>query len=215
MRTRIKFCGLVRPVDVDAAVAVGVDAIGLVFYPKSPRLLAVDDAAALRRRLPSFVLAVGLVVNATPEEVDALRSRVGLDVVQFHGDESPEQCARVAPTPWWRALRVGAQPFDFAAQARRFDGADCILVDADSPGYGGSGHVFDWDAIPHGHGTRLVASGGLHAGNVGEAMARLRPFAVDSSTGIQGAGPREKDPAKMEAFADAVRRADAAAAPSR
>ena len=107
MRTRVKYCGLVRPQDVDAAVAIGVDAIGFVFYPRSPRLLDAATAAALRRRLPSWVMSVGLFVNAHPEEINRLVAQVGLDVAQLHGDETAEQ-AQALQAAWWKAIRIGA-----------------------------------------------------------------------------------------------------------
>ena len=127
MRTRIKFCGLVRPVDVDDAVALGVDAVGFVFYPKSPRALTPEDAAALRRRLPSFVSAVGLFVDAPRADVEATAARVGLDVLQLHGDETPEVGATLAAAcrlPWWKAIRMRAET-DLLSSAGSFGAAEC------------------------------------------------------------------------------------------
>ena len=140
-RTRVKFCGLVRPADVDAAVAIGVDAIGLVFYPRSPRLVDLETAAALRRRLPSWVQAVGLFVNASAESIGEVRRRVGIDVIQFHGDETPAQVAAVlAGLPasggagtvrgWWKALRVGATTAPGAPGAAGAGAAGAGLGDA-------------------------------------------------------------------------------------
>ena len=206
MRTRIKFCGMVRPVDIDAAVALGVDAVGFVFYPKSPRHLSDGEAAALRRRLPSFVTAVGLFVNADPTVVAATRDAVGLDVVQFHGDEPPERCA-LANLPWWKAIRM-REGTDLLELSKSFALADSLLLDSFSEGFGGSGKTFDWSWIPQGLAARIVLSGGLDEGSVGEAISKVAPFAVDVSSGIQGASPREKDPARMERFVAAVKSAD-------
>jgi phosphoribosylanthranilate isomerase len=211
MKTRIKFCGLVRPEDVDDAVAIGADAIGFVFYRKSPRALSPEDAAALRRRLPSFVSAVGLFVDAPREEVEATASRVGLDVLQLHGDETPELGAALAAgcgLPWWKAIRMRAET-DLLSSARSFGAAECLVLDAFSDGYGGSGRTFDWSWIPDGLPARIVLSGGLDAGSVAEAIGRVRPFAVDVSSGIQGSDPRTKDRTRMERFVAAVLSADA------
>jgi phosphoribosylanthranilate isomerase len=217
MRTRVKYCGLVRPQDVDAAVAIGADAVGLVFYSKSPRLLDPETAAALRRRLPSWVMAVGLFVNETPERVDALAGRIGLDVIQLHGDETAAQ-AKTLRTRWWKALRVGEGAVADQTLLRRLDEfveAEFCLLDSFSPGYGGSGRTFDWSLVPREAGTRLIMSGGLDATNVGAAIAGVRPFAVDTSSGIQAANPREKDVGRMEQFMEAVRLADATPEPSK
>lgn len=213
----MKFCGLVRPSDVDAAVAIGADAIGFVFYPRSPRLLDLDTAAALRRRLPSWVAAVGLFVDAPPAVIAETASRVGLDVAQLQGDERPEAAAAL-PLRWWKAIRIGEGGVraraEVAAALADFQAAEHCLLDSASAGYGGSGRSFDWSLVPEAAGPRLVMSGGLDAGNVGEAIARLRPFAVDTSSGIQGANPREKDVGRMEQFMEAVRRADGRPAPA-
>ena len=230
MRTRVKYCGLVRPQDVDAAVAIGADAVGFVFYARSPRLLDAATAAALRRRLPSWVSAVGLFVNEPAEAIAAMVREVGLDVVQLHGDESPAD-GKSLPTAWWKAIHIAPSgatdaaavaPVDPAGgEAARsailqaleaFRDAEFCLLDSASIGYGGSGKTFDWAAVPAGVGHRLVISGGLDAANVGAAIAKLRPFGVDTSSGIQGRHPREKDVGRMEQFMDAVRRADDAAA---
>lgn len=209
LKTRIKFCGLVRAQDVDTAVALGVDAVGFVFYPKSPRLLAFDEAAALRRRLPSWVSAVGLFVNATEHAVRAARAEVGLDVIQFHGDESPEHCQIAAGSAaWWRGIRMRS-PADLLNSFEVFSGAEALLVDSFHPGYGGSGQAFDWSWVPQDRPVPLVLSGGLDAGCVGSAMAQVRPQAVDVSSGIQGNDPRTKDSDRMAAFVQAVIETDA------
>lgn len=210
VRTRVKFCGLVRPVDVDDAVAIGADAIGFVFYPRSPRLLTAETAAALRRRLPSFVAAVGLFVDESPEAVARTVAIAGLDVVQLHGDETPGRAAAIAAAsarPWWRAVRMRAET-DLLSSARQYGGAECLLLDAFSEGFGGSGRRFDWDWIPPGVPARLVLSGGLDDTTVGEAIARVGPFGVDVSSGIQGSDPRIKDRRRMERFVAEVMAAD-------
>lgn len=211
MRTRIKFCGLVRAEDVDTAAALGVDAVGFVFYSRSPRHLEATQAAALRRRLPSWVSAVGLFVNEAPQRVKEVARQVGLDVIQFHGDETPADCSQAstaAGLPYWRAVRMRA-PGDLLESMDRFGAAEAFLLDAFSEGYGGSGKRFDWSWVPTEHPRPLILSGGLDAGSVGEAIARARPSAVDVSSGIQGPDPRTKDKVAMERFVAAVIAADA------
>ncbi|HEY5632898.1 MAG TPA: phosphoribosylanthranilate isomerase [Burkholderiaceae bacterium] len=211
MRTRIKFCGMVRPVDVDAAVALGVDAVGFVFYPPSPRCIDRAEARRLRERLPSFVAAVGLFVDAAAATVRETVAEVGLDVVQFHGNESPAQCATAAGgVPFWRAVRVRARG-DLLESASSYSGAEALLADSFSEGYGGSGKAFEWTWVPAPHERRLplIMSGGLDAGSVTEAIARVAPTGVDVSSGIQGSDPRTKEWAKMERFVAAVIGADA------
>lgn len=214
MRTRTKYCGLVRPTDIDVAVALGVDAIGFVLYPRSPRFVAVDEAIVLRRRLPSYVCAVGLFVNEAPEHVRQATRRIGLDVIQFHGDESPATCADSAPetTPWWRAVRMRG-PGDLLESEGRFKAAEAMLLDAFSTGFGGSGQRFDWSWIPQARSKPVILSGGLDPDTVGDAILRVRPMAVDVSSGIQGQDPRTKDAARMEAFMAAVIAADAQLSP--
>ncbi|MBU6272817.1 MAG: phosphoribosylanthranilate isomerase [Betaproteobacteria bacterium] len=209
-RTRVKFCGLVRPADVDEAVRLGVDAIGFVFYPRSPRALDAEAARSLRRRLPSWVSAVGLFVNEAPERVRATATEVGLDVVQFHGDENPAECALSLPAglPFWRAVRMRGS-VDLLESAGSFGAAEAFLVDAYTEGFGGSGKGFNWSWLPSSRGFRLVLSGGLNPLSVGDAIAQVRPEMVDVSSGIQGADPRTKDPALMGAFMAAVLQADA------
>lgn len=216
MRTRIKFCGLVRPGDVDTAVALGVDAIGFVFYPRSSRHLTSEAAALLRRRLPSYVCAVGLFVNEAPERVREVSRAVGLDVIQFHGDETPETCALSAgpALPWWRAVRMRG-PSDLLESTDRFGQAEAMLLDAYSDGYGGSGKGFDWSWIPARRDKPVILSGGLGPATVREAISIVRPMAVDVSSGIQGADPRTKDATLMEAFVAEVIAADANKSPAR
>lgn len=203
--TRIKICGLTREEDVEAAVAAGADAIGLVFYPKSPRYVPPERAAALVRRVPSFVTVVGLFVNASPEGVRAICDQVPLNLLQFHGDETPGDCRQFA-RPWLRAARV-RPGFDLVEFARAFSDARGLLLDAFVEGYGGGGHVFDWTLIPPDLPGHLILSGGLTPDNVGNAIRRVRPVAVDVSSGVESA-KGIKDHHKMAAFVAAVRKAD-------
>lgn len=211
MRTRIKFCGLVRAVDVEAAVSLGVDLVGFVFYPRSPRVVDVQAAAMLRAKLPSYVGAVGLFVNEVPARVAQIAFAARLDLLQFHGDESPAVCAeaaRRAGLPWWRAQRVGDGDGLLESLASYRD-AEAVLLDADSRAYGGSGESFDWSVVPSGYDRPIVLAGGLTAETVGAGIERLAPMAVDVSSGIQGDDPRTKDAARMERFVAAVLHADA------
>ena len=205
-RTRIKICGLTRQADVQAAVEAGADAVGFVLYEKSPRFVSVERAAELARRLPPFVTPVGLFVNAEPALIArALLAMPGL-LLQFHGDETPADCRRAA-RPWLRAARVepGLDLLDFA---RQFGDAQGLLLDAHVEGYGGGGKVFDWSLIPRDVPLPLVLSGGLHAANVIEGILRVRPWAVDVSSGVESA-KGIKDAAAIRRFCDAVRVADA------
>jgi phosphoribosylanthranilate isomerase len=206
-RTFVKFCGFVRPVDVDMACALGVQAVGFVFYPASPRYIEPDDAAALRRRLPSWIQAVGLFVNAPTEQVLRVQSQCGLDVIQFHGDESQADCvaARGSSRSWWRAVRMKAAT-DLPKTIQSHPQAECLVLDAFSTGFGGSGKTFNWDWIKqeldvdHQRRQGLIVSGGLDAENVTSVLLHQSVFGVDVSSGIQSANPREKDAGKMEAF---------------
>ena len=211
-RTRVKICGLKTPADVDAAVAAGVDAVGFVFYPPSPRAISPHIAAALISRLPAGVDAVGLVVNATDSEFEAIRAFAPITLWQFHGDESPAECQRLAGgQPWIKAARVGAD-FAFADFSLQYRLADAFLLDALVDGYGGGGIPFDWSGIPQAwisaNAPQVVLSGGLNVHNVGEAIARLHPCAVDVSSGVE-ISKGVKNHALMKQFIEAVRAADA------
>ena len=206
-RTRIKICGLLRAADVEAAVEAGADAIGLVFHPASPRFVGLEQAAFLASTLPPFVTPVGLFVNASRTEVEAATASIPTLVLQFHGDESVSECAGYG-RPYLRAARM-APGFDLLNFARRFEGAQGLLLDTHFEGYGGSGKVFDWSLVPQGVAShRLVLSGGLHAGNVGAGIAQLRPWAVDVSSGVESSRG-VKDAVAIRRFCDAVREADA------
>lgn len=205
MSVRIKICGLTRPEDVDAAVAAGADAVGFVFYPKSPRYVSAEQAAALVRRLPPFVLSVGLFVNAAPVEIAAVLDVAPLNLLQFHGDESPEDCQRWA-RPYIRAARVTPE-LDLLQYATRFSSARALLLDAFVAGFGGGGKVFDWSLIPPALPLPLILSGGLTAENVGEAARRVHPAAVDVSSGVEISGG-VKDHQRIKDFVAAVRAAE-------
>jgi phosphoribosylanthranilate isomerase len=227
MRTRIKICGLTRPQDVDAAVAAGVDAIGFVFYPASPRYVDAQAARLLVRRLPAWMAAVGLFVNLPRDQMLSIADTVGLSHLQLHGDESPEQCAGLG-RPVIKALRLKGQaetatPQGFAKEQARLysllnDYSDChaVLFDSDSPGFGGSGQGFDWNLLAPEATQRAcswVLSGGLESGSVGAAIARLNPPCLDVSSGVERreAGTivkGEKDPQRINEFVAAVQTAD-------
>ncbi|ANQ84211.1 phosphoribosylanthranilate isomerase [Azoarcus olearius] len=204
-RTRIKICGLTRPDDVRAAVDAGADAIGFVFYPPSPRAVDFGRAAELAALLPPFVTAVGLFVNPTREFVAAACAEVPLQLLQFHGDETEAECASHG-RPWIKAARVraGTDLVEFCASHARARG---ILLDAFVDGYGGGGKTFDWSLIPPRLGRPLILSGGLNPSNVEEAVRRVRPWAVDVSSGVEVA-KGIKDAARIAAFVAGVRHAD-------
>lgn len=223
MRTRIKICGLTRPEDVDAAVEAGVDAIGLVFYPASPRFVEIETARQLARRLPAWMASVGLFVNASREQILRTSDAVGLSHLQLHGDETPADCQGFG-RPVIKAIRLPASP----AGQSGLDGAalikliqpygDCaaVLFDADSAGFGGSGQSFDWSCLADSASTlgrAWVLSGGLSLDNVADAIKRLRPPAVDVSSGVEqivDGRPQKgiKDSVRIQAFVNAVRMAD-------
>ena len=203
--TRVKICGLTREADVDAAVAAGANAIGFVFYPPSPRYIDFERAARLARRIPPFVDVVGLFVNASAETVNAACEALPINLLQFHGDENADYCRQFS-RPWLRAARVRAG-LDLVEFAREFSDARGLLLDAFVEGYGGGGHVFDWTLIPPGLPGHVVLSGGLTPDNVGEAIQRVRPVAVDVSSGVE-MSKGIKDHEKIAAFLAAVRKAD-------
>jgi phosphoribosylanthranilate isomerase len=210
-RTRIKICGLTREADVDSAVDAGADAIGFVLYERSPRYVPVERAAVLARRLPAFVTPVGLFVNASPEAIGEAVRAIPQLVLQFHGDETPSDCDAGA-RPYLKAARM-APGFDLLDFAARYPDAQALLLDAHVTGYGGGGKVFDWSLIPTGVPRPVVLSGGLHAANVVEGILRVRPWAVDVSSGVEAA-KGIKDPAAVRRFCEAVREADARIASS-
>ncbi|MCW5653248.1 phosphoribosylanthranilate isomerase [Hydrogenophaga sp.] len=215
-RTRIKICGLTREGDVQTAVRAGADAVGFVLYEKSPRHVTPQRAGELARHVPAFVTPVLLFVNASPEYIEQACRAVPQALLQFHGDESPAECA-AATRPFLRAARIptgtAGQTFDLLKYASDFSAAQAILLDALVDGYGGGGQSFDWTAFPWSHpllnaSSRLVLSGGLTPANVTDGILRVRPWAVDVSSGVE-MSKGIKDADKMLAFVAAVRAADA------
>jgi phosphoribosylanthranilate isomerase len=184
MAVRVKICGITRAQDLHAACAAGADALGFVFYEKSPRHLTIDAAAALVRELPPFVQAVGLFVDAEPAFIEAVLRTVPLDLLQFHGDETPADCARVG-RPFIKAVRVNRDT-DLLKCAADFEAARGLLLDAFVAGVpGGTGERFDWSLIPPHLPKPVILSGGLAPDNVAEAVERVRPWAVDVSSGVE------------------------------
>ena len=205
MNTRVKICGITRVQDGLDAVRLGAHAIGLVFYAPSPRAVAMDQARAIVDALPPFVTAVGLFVNAEAEVVRATLAAVQLQLLQFHGDETPEYCAAFG-VPYLKAVRVRPE-VDLLQYAQQFHGARGLLLDAYVEGVrGGTGATFDWALIPRSLPLPVVLSGGLDADNVGAAVRAVRPWAVDVSSGVESA-KGIKDAAKIEAFMNGVRNA--------
>lgn len=209
---RVKICGITRPDDGRHAARAGADAIGLVFYPPSPRYVDPRRAADIVAALPPFVTTVGLFVDTPPEQIAALLEQVPLDMLQFHGDESPDYCAGFQ-RPWIKALRMrdGVDP-QAEAERYRAAGARGLLVDSYVPGVpGGTGERFDWDRLPANPSLPLVLAGGLDPANVAEAVRRVRPWAVDVSGGVEviGVDGRRqggiKDPGAVSAFIRAAR----------
>lgn len=227
MRTRIKICGLTREQDVDAVAEAGADAAGFVLYDKSPRHILPHRAAVLARRLPAFVTPVLLFVNAMPGQVRLACELIPNAVLQFHGDETPQQCLMLAkaaserphPRAFLRAARIPLQgapdvaggAFDLVKYAHDYAHAQAILLDAQVEGYGGGGKTFEWSQLPPNVDAHLVLSGGLTPANVGDGIRLLRPrcksLAVDVSSGVE-ASKGVKDAGKIQAFVAAVRAQD-------
>jgi phosphoribosylanthranilate isomerase len=216
-RTRLKICGITREQDLQAAVDAGADAVGFVFYPKSPRYVTPEQAGRLCAALPPFVSSVALFVNPALDDVRAVLARAPVALIQFHGDETAEQCAAIAGAvqrPFVRAYRVKPDTppsalleceLAYRAASPLFSG---LLLDTWVDAYGGAGKVFDWSLIPKELAPRVVLSGGLSVHNVTGAVAQVRPFAVDISSGVEAA-KGIKDARKIAAFIDAVRAGDA------
>jgi len=228
-RTRIKICGLTREQDVDAAVNAGADAIGFVLYARSPRAVSAARAAELAKRLPPFVTPVLLFVNEAPEAVQAAAGQIPGAMLQFHGDESPEECwiaSGQGRHSWMRAARIplgdGAASFNLVKYAQDHSQARAILLDAHVDGYGGGGKTFNWSLLPPSVASHLVLSGGLTPANVIDGILQLRPrcltLAVDVSSGVEADAPGGgtlkgiKDADKIHRFVAAVRAADGATA---
>lgn len=206
IRTRVKICGITRPEDALAAARAGADAIGLVFYPPSPRAVTRERAREIVQVLPPFVSVVGLFVNAQPAEVRAALAALPIDLLQFHGDEAPEEC-RIYGRPYIKAVAM-APGIDLQAVARRYVDAAGLLLDTHREGVrGGTGEAFDWSQIPPGLDRPIILAGGLTLENVAAAVQRVRPYAVDVSSGVE-VSKGIKDAARIEAFIRGVNSVD-------
>lgn len=205
MRTRIKICGLTREADVEAAVAAGTDAVGFVCFAKSPRHVPPARLRPLTRGLPPFVTPVLLFVNAASDLIEDALAAVPNALLQFHGDEHEGACSRYGH-PYLRAVRM-EEGVDLLDCERQFQSAAALLLDAPSDGYGGSGQTFDWGRVPLRRARPLVLAGGLTAENVGDAIRRVRPYAVDVASGVEDT-PGVKNSMRMNQFVAAVRTAD-------
>lgn len=205
MRTRIKICGITRTADAAAAARAGADAIGLVFYPPSPRYLSIERAREIRDALPPFVQSVALFVNPDAAQVAQVIGRVHPAMLQFHGDEAPDFCAQFG-LPYVKACRVkaGVSALEYL---RPFSGAAAWLFDSHVPEYGGIGEGFDLSLLPVVKEKPVILSGGLSSKNVAQAIRRVRPWGVDVSTGVESA-KGIKDAAKIAGFIAEVRNAD-------
>lgn len=206
MRTRVKICGITRPEDALEAVRLGADAIGLVFYPPSPRAVTPEQALEIARVLPPFVTLVGLFVNEQEQSLREILARVPIDLVQFHGDEPPEAC-RIYARPYIKAVRMH-EDVDLHQLRQQYADARGLLLDTYRKGVpGGTGEAFDWDRIPEELADQVVLAGGLAPENIEQAIRTVRPYAVDVSGGVE----REKgikDPEKILAFMRGVERAN-------
>ncbi len=206
-RTRVKICGIRRTADLLEAARLGADAIGLVFFPASPRAISPEQAKGLLQACPPFLTTVGLFVNAAPDAVRAVLDQVSLDLLQFHGEEPPDYCQSFG-RPWIKALRMRPE-IDLKRWRKDYGGAAGFLLDTYAPGIaGGTGQAFDWQRIPADWREQIILAGGLHAQNVAEAIRQVRPYGVDVSGGVEGDTKGVKDPAKMAAFMGGVRDGD-------
>ena len=209
MRTRVKICGITREADAIAAAQAGADAIGLVFYPASPRYLSAERALEIRDALPPFVQTVALFVNPDAAQVAQVLGRVRPSMLQFHGEETPQFCAQFG-MPYVKACRVKSgvrAQVDLLEYLRPFSGAAAWLLDSHVEAYGGVGESFDWSLVPARRDRPVILSGGLARDNVAEAIRRVRPWGVDVSSGVESA-KGIKDAAKIAAFIAEVRNAD-------
>jgi len=209
MRTRVKICGITRQADALAAAEAGADAIGLVFYPPSPRYLSAERALEIRDALPPFVQTVALFVNPDAAQVAQVLGRVRPSMLQFHGEETPQFCAQFG-MPYVKACRVKSgvrAQVDLLEYLRPFSGAAAWLLDSHVEAYGGVGESFDWSLVPARRDRPVILSGGLARDNVAEAIRRVRPWGVDVSSGVESA-KGIKDAAKIAAFIAEVRNAD-------
>jgi phosphoribosylanthranilate isomerase len=205
VRTRVKICGITRPTDAQAAARAGADAIGLVFYPPSPRFLSLERAVEIRDALPPFVQTVALFVNPDAAQVAQVIGQVKPSLLQFHGEETPAFCEDFG-VPYVKACRI-RPGVDALKYLRPFLRASAWLFDSHVPEYGGVGEPFDWSLVPAASERHVILSGGLSAANVGEAVRRVRPWGVDVSSGVEAA-KGIKDAGKIAAFIAEVRNAD-------
>jgi len=206
MRTRIKVCGITRPEDGLMAVGAGADAIGLVFYPPSPRAVTIEQAQAIVKQLPPFVSVVALFVNEARDRIEWILQQVSIDLLQFHGNESPEMCEGYG-RPWIKAVRM-KEGIDLIATADVYAASRGLLLDTYQAGKpGGTGNVFDWQRIPTELAGRIILAGGLNPDNVEEAVRTVRPWAVDVSGGVE-ATKGIKEAQKIAAFIRGVKRGD-------
>ncbi len=201
-RTRVKICGITRVEDAVSAVNAGADAIGLVFYAPSPRAVTIEQAQQIVAAMPPFVSVVGLFVNATQTEIESVRSKVRLDILQYHGDESAHECEQIN-LPYYKAIRVKADTNLLQYEAE-FKSAKALLLDTFSEvAVGGTGQVFDWGLIPKNLTKPVILAGGLTAENVADAIKQVQPYAVDVSGGVE-VSKGIKDTMKIAAFMHAV-----------
>ena len=206
MRTRVKICGFIRVEDAVFAASLGVDAIGLVFYPPSPRNVEINLAINIVKALPPFVSVVALFVDEQEAVIRTVLEQVPVDCLQFHGDEPPEAC-RIYGKRYIKAVRM-QEATDVLELARRYDDADGLLLDAYHPAEkGGTGSRFDWELIPSLCQLPIILAGGLDATNAEKAVEQARPYALDVSSGVE-AGKGLKDKEKMAAFIAAVHQGD-------
>ncbi len=208
MRVRVKICGITNPADAEVSARAGADALGIVFYARSPRAVDVAAAREISAAGGPFVATVALFVNPTPSEVEHVVSGMRPDLLQFHGDEPPAFCERFG-VPYMKVLRVGTAPLDEAALSVHPVARGLLLDTLDAQQHGGTGRRFDWSLVPRGARRPLVLAGGLDATNVEDAIRVLRPWAVDVSSGVERA-PGRKDAGKVQDFLRAVARANAA-----
>ncbi len=205
-RVRVKICGITRCEDAFAAVGLGADAIGLVFYAPSPRAVVVTQAQEIVRALPPFVTVVGLFVDAPPEEIRAVLGSVRIDLLQFHGNETPGDCSGYGK-PYIKALRM-REGVDVAEIARCHEDASGLLLDSYRAGVaGGTGETFDWARVPPDVDKPVILAGGLTPENVADAIVQVRPYAVDVSGGVESA-KGIKDAGKIAAFMRGVKSAN-------
>jgi phosphoribosylanthranilate isomerase len=205
-RTRVKICGFTRPDDALAAVRLGADAVGLVFYPQSPRNVDIDEARTIVSVLPPFATVVGLFVDESEDRVRRVLDRVRIDLIQFHGDEAPDYCAAFGK-PYIKAIRM-RPGLELAAEMSRHAGAAGFLLDAWHPeAKGGTGSRFDWNSIPKDCAASVILAGGLEPDSVREALRAVRPYALDVSSGVEAA-KGIKDAGRMAAFLKEVQAFD-------